>query len=69
MKLQYVEHIHENRVIKIKISDVLQTRTVKKSKMVSVRIPFDVKEWMKKQKVSPTKVFKQAIKKIGGPWR
>jgi len=51
------------------INEVLRTKGPKKDKMVSVRVPENVKLWMEEKGVSPTKIFKKGIKNIGGPWK
>lgn len=56
-------------MIRINIKGVLKTQTPRKNKMVTIRIPEDVQEWMRRQQVSPTKIFKESIKKLGGPWK
>lgn len=54
--------------MKIKFGNVLRSPK-RADKMVTIRVPEDVKKWMEQQKVSPTKVFKSTIKKLGGPWK
>ena len=51
------------------IKEVLQNKNPKKDKMVSVRVPEDVKMWMQNKGISPTKIFKNSIRILGGPWK
>ena len=40
-------------------------KTVEKKEMINIRISTDLKTWIETEKLSPTKIFEEAVKQLG----
>lgn len=50
----------------MKIKDVQQKKEIKSS-LIAIRIKPSIAKWIKKNKLSPTKIFETALEELGCP--